>query len=365
MIPFYDPALTYEQNYATGPFGAFAEPAEPAAAIAAAPHRFLGIPVNEPFGIPAGPLLNARFAAAAFTHGFDICVYKTVRTRAHPCNAFPNVLAVHVEGDLTLARARLPLQADDRFTPPVSISNSFGVPSRDPDTWQPDMAAAVAAAGPGQVLVGSFQGTRSTGIRPGTGSGTSATHAFIADHVRAARLVAETGARVLEVNLSCPNEGVADLLCFDVPRVRLIAAAIKDEIGDLPLLLKLAHFDDDRALRALVSATADFVAGYAAINTIPAPLVDAAGRPALPGEGREVSGVCGAAIRWAGLDMTQRLAALREDLALDYTIVGGGGVLTASDYLTYRRVGADAVMSATGAMWNPRLGLEVHEAPAI
>ncbi|MGB4780319.1 hypothetical protein [Microbacterium sp.] len=358
MEPSYDPALTYEQNYADGPFGAFADSVVPAQAPRATTGEgdgasFAGVPVRSAFGIPAGPLLNSRYVAAAFAHGFDVCVYKTVRTRAHPCNPFPNVLAVHVYGDLTPERARRPLLADDRFEEPISISNSFGVPSRDPDVWQPDMAAAVAAAGTGgtaQVLVGSFQGTRGGGDA-----------AFEADHVFAARLVAETGARVLEVNLSCPNEGVAALLCFDTARVQRILGAIKDEIGDLPLVVKLARFPDDAGLREFVTATAPFVAGYAAINTIPATLIDATGAPALPG--REVSGVCGAAIRWAGLEMTRRLAALRSRLELSYEIVGVGGVTAVSDVLAYREAGADAVMSATGAMWNPHLAADLRAAP--
>ncbi|UIN30577.1 tRNA-dihydrouridine synthase [Microbacterium binotii] len=350
MLPFYDPTLTYEQNYARGPFGAFAEPVADAAPPAWG-NSFLGRAVGIPFGIPAGPLLNARFVAAAFAHGYDLAVYKTVRTRVHPSNPFPNVLAVHVDGDLTLDTDAV--CADGDFTPPLSISNSFGVPSRDPDIWQPDMAAAVAAAGNGQLLIGSFQGTRGSGGEL----------ALVADHLRAARLVVETGAPVLELNLSCPNEGAASLLCFDTPRVRRILAVVKDEIGDVPLLVKLAYFDTDAALERFVDATAEFVAGYAAVNTIPARLVTASGAPAL-GAGRESAGVCGDAIRWAGLDMTRRLARIRALRDADFAIVGTGGVTSPADYLAYRQAGADAVMSATGAMWHPHLAREVARVAA-
>jgi dihydroorotate dehydrogenase len=347
---FYDPTLTYEQNYARGPFGALAEPV---AATPASPagSSFLGRPVGTPFGIPAGPLLNARFVAAAFAHGYDLAVYKTVRTRAHPSNPFPNVLAVHVDGDLAPDAGAV--RADGDFAPPLSISNSFGVPSRDPDVWQPDMAAAVAAAGDGQLLIGSFQGTR----------GAAGELALVADHLRAARLVVETGAPVLELNLSCPNEGAASLLCFDTPRVRRILAVVKDEIGDVPLLVKLAYFDTDATLERFVDATAEFVAGYAAVNTIPARLVTASGTPAL-GAGREIAGVCGAAIRWAGLEMTRRLARIRALRDADFAIVGTGGVAGAGDYLVYRAAGADAVMSATGAMWHPGLARDVARVAA-
>lgn len=349
--PIYDPALTYEQNYAEGPFGAFADPQVTVTHEGAPLQRFFGLPVWQTFGIPAGPLLNERFTTAAFRAGFDICVYKTVRSSAYPCNPFPNILSVKVDGALTPDKLSSPLLADAHYDQPLSISNSFGVPSQDPDIWQPDMAEAVRRAGDGQVLVGSFQGTR----RESTTVGDS----YIQDHVRCARMVVETGAPVLELNLSCPNEGTAQLLCFDTPRVRNIVAAVKEAVGNIPLVLKLAYFSDQQALENLISQTSESADGYAAINTIPARLVDAQGNQALPGEGRAVSGVCGAAVTWAGLDMTARLAHIRDELERDFTIVGVGGVDSPQKYHAFRDAGADAVMSATGAMWNPLLAQEI------
>ena len=353
MIPFYDPQRTYEDNYVLGPFGAFREPS-PFVRAERPQSDFLGCPVTRPFGIPAGPLLNAAFCAAAFSHGFDVNVYKTVRTRAHGVHPFPNTLAVHVGGALTIDRARHPVMADSDFRHVESISNSFGVPSRDPDDWQPDMARAVQSAGPGQVLVGSFQGTRPDGNQSDRAA------AYVADHVRAATLVAETGARVLELNLSCPNEGAGTMLCFDTPTVVKIVDAIRSAIGDLPLVLKLAYFAEDPPLAKLVAATSGLVQGYAAVNTIPATLVGPDGLQALPGAGREVGGVCGAAIAWAGLEMTERLATLRDRGDRDFAIVGIGGVRTEQDYAKLRHAGADAVMSATGAMFDPLLGVRIH-----
>jgi len=354
MTAFYDPLRTYEENYAHGPFGRFAngDAYEP---LCAPENSFLGNRVHRPFGIPAGPLLNATFCAAAFRLGYDLNAYKTVRSAAHPCHPFPNTLAVHVNGDLTLARATRPVVADSDFAEVSSITNSFGVPSRDPDEWQPDMSLAVRAAGEGQLLIGSFQGTR-----PDEGV-VDREAAFVADHVRTAALVAETGARVLEMNLSCPNEGAANLLCFDTPMVSKIVSSVKDEIGDLPLLLKLAYFPDDALLEKLVAATRGVVQGYVAVNTIPATLVDAGGVQALPGAGRAVGGVCGGAIAWAGLEMTARLRRLRDQGHEDFAIVGVGGVRSVADYVALREAGADAVMSATGAMFSPSLGMQVQE----
>ena len=367
FAPFYDVNRTYEDNYLQGPFGAFAkvlqEDCGPSAAQSSAPVQtasgedFLGFHVNLPFGIPAGPLLNERFTTAAFRMGFDLAVYKTVRSRAWGCNAFPNVLAVHpknADGSLIPGSAELDegVLADTRYELPISISNSFGVPSRDPDEWQPDMKKAIEAAGSGQLLVPSFQGSRVDGMDQDD---------YIADHVTTARLVCETGAGLMEMNTSCPNEGHNRLLCHDPHLVGRITEAVKNEIGDRPLVGNLASIPNDADLEIMVKETAAHgtVQGFSTINTISAKLIDAHGNQALPGAGRDRSGVCGNAIRGAGLDMVGRLHAIREKLGLDFTIVGVGGVVRPEDYRAYREAGANAVMSATGAMWNANLARDI------
>ena len=126
--PFYDPAKSYEDNLAGGPFNDFADTVE--VPIGEPRFDFLGQKIAYPFGIPAGPLLDSKFIGAAFKKGFDVNVYKTVRADFFPCHPFPNVLSVHVDGDLTIEKAQQPLFADTNYTEPLSITNSFGVPSR-------------------------------------------------------------------------------------------------------------------------------------------------------------------------------------------------------------------------------------------
>jgi dihydroorotate dehydrogenase (NAD+) catalytic subunit len=348
--PFYDPARTYLENFERGPFSLFAEPCvyeqkgEPK-------HTFLGFPVHLPLGIAAGPLLNGRFVKAALDKGFDIPVYKTVRTRQYPAHAWPNVLAVKPEGSLALDTPQL--VGSEEYTEPLSITNSFGVPSFDPEFWQPDVADAVKHARPGQVVVASFQGTI---------SGHGDVEAYIEDFALAARLLKETGVKIIEANLSCPNEGTANLLCFDVDRARRVVERIRETIGDLPLLIKVAYFRDEEKLRTLVRELGPLVDGMETINTLPAKIVDAKGEQALPGEGRLWSGVCGESIRWAGLEMVRRLVKLREEMGLKFAIAGVGGLSDAADYAAYREAGADAAMSATAAMWNPRLAQQIKQA---
>ena len=344
LIPFYNPSISYEDNYAQGPFGLFSQ-LDKAEQVTTLPTKFLNVDVNLPFGMPAGPLLNANYIKAAFVYGFDLCVYKTVRTKMHKCHPLPNVLSVHPKGKLTSNLDTV--LADTNYNQPLSITNSFGVPSFAPDVWQPDMAEAVKAAGHGQCVIGSFQGTQGNG-------------AIEKDYGLAAKLVRETDAPILEANLSCPNEGASKLLCFDTDRVERIVNEIKTAVPDRPLILKLAYFPDDERIVSLLKRVGSIIDGLSTINTLSAKPVDANGHPAL-GENRKEGGVCGDAIRWAGLDMVTRLAKYRQQMELKFAIIGVGGVSSSEHYQEFIKAGANAVMSATGAMWNPLLAIEIKK----
>ncbi len=112
-------------------------------------------------------------------------------------------------------------------------------------------------------------------------------------------------------------------------------------------------------LEKIVLDTAPYINGFSAINTIQAAVVDEQGKQFLPGEGRLRSGICGSAIKWAGIDMVQRLDALRKQHNLKLEIIGVGGVMTPPDFQDYRQAGADVVKSVTAAMWNDQLATQV------
>jgi len=358
QAPFFDPTKSYYDNWEHGPFNGFTDgvvfPTEKEQHF-----EFVGQKLNYPLGIPAGPLLNSRFMKAAMEKGFDVPVYKTVRTQLKKCNEWPNVLPVVVEGDLTLEKAKKGLTVKDDYTEPLAITNSFGNPSYPVEVWQKDIADLVSFAKtrPGQIVIGMIEGTR--------WEKEDTDQDFIDDWVLAARLMQETGVHAIEANFSCPNEGdrVSTLLCFDSEMSRRTADAIKQKIGDMPLLTKISYFADESELRSYVEKVGKIVDGISAINTIPAPVYKKDGSQALPGgPWRLKSGICGAPVKWAGLDMVRRLKALREELGMKYKIVGVGGVTVPRDFREYRDAGADVVMSATGAMWNPYLAKEIKEA---
>lgn len=355
--PFYDPTKSYWDNLEKGPFNDFADNV----VVHAGTPRFdfLGEKVAYPFGIPAGPLLNGKFVTAAFKKGFDIPVYKTVRAGEFPCHPFPNVLSVKVDGDLTLERAKIPIVADANYAEPLSITNSFGVPSRDPSVWQPDAKKAAETAGDGQVMVLSFMGT----VREHQSA-----DEFVADFAKAARLSAETGVKILEADISCPNIGNEGLVCYNLDMTERVTEAIRKEIGAIPLILKVGYYPpsadtNDGDIERLADITARYAEAVSGINTISAPIVDAEGKQALPGPSvRLRSGVCGAAIKWAGLDFVSRMKKARDARNGRFIIIGVGGVTVPEDFREYRDAGADVVMSATGSMWNPYLAQEIKNA---
>jgi dihydroorotate dehydrogenase (NAD+) catalytic subunit len=351
-VPFYDPLKSYEDNYASGPFGDFADGVR----VDSGTPRFdfHGIKVNYPLGIPAGPLLNSAFCKAAFEKGFDIAVYKTVRAATFPCHPFPNVLAIHPDGDLTLDAIKRPVIADTDYAEPLSITNSFGVPSKDPSVWQEDAKKAIAAAGPGQVLVLSFMGT----VRP-----EQSQQEFVDDFTLAGKLAHETGAKVLEANLSCPNIGNEGLVCYNFDVTEKVAKSIRSVIGSTPLILKVGYYQSDADMERLAEIVDAYADGVSGINTLAAEIRNEKGEQALPGSpARLRSGVCGAGIKWAGLDFVTRMKAIREKRGFHFSIEGVGGVTTPQDFKDYRDAGADVVMTATGAMWNGYLARDIKEA---
>ncbi len=348
--PFYDPEISYEENYNEGPFGTFSD-GKIYQEVNSPQTDFLGQKIYLPFGIPAGPLLNSNFVKAAFEKGFDVCVYKTVRADVFPCHAFPNILSVHFqEKDLTLKRLEKEVTADENYQDPISITNSFGVPSRKPEIWQEDVKKAISYTGKGQVMILSFMGTVKKG---------QTQKEFIEDFVLAAKLARETGAKVLEANLSCPNIGNEGLVCYNLKVTEKVTKGIRKVIGNTPLVLKIGYYQNDKDLEKLSEIANMYANDVAGINTLQAEVVDKSGQQALPGPNRLKSGVCGYGIKWAGLDTVKRLKEIKDKKNYKFNITGVGGVLTANDYLEYKKAGADCVMSATGAMWNPYLAQEI------
>lgn len=353
---FYDIYKSYEENFKLGPYG-LKKLKKPIFKKNKTKYTFLGFPVNSSFGIPAGPLLNSKFVKSAFDFGFSVVHYKTQRSVPFLCNAYPNILFVDINGKLTLKKAETPLcikKNVGKNPTNYNITNSFGNPSKGPKYWINDMNNALKYAKNGQIMIASVVGTIQKGFTDKD---------YYNDFAKSASLAKETGAKIIELNLSCPNVANEGILCYSANAVEDICRITKKRIKNTKLLIKIGYFSEDqeKLLETIVKSILPFIDGIAAINTISAPIVDENGKQALPGLNRLISGVCGATIRWAGLDMVKRLAKIRKKLKENFVIIGVGGVMTPKDYFDYRKAGSDLVQSATGAMWNPYLAYEIHK----
>jgi dihydroorotate dehydrogenase (NAD+) catalytic subunit len=350
----YDPTKTFDDNVDNGPFPL--QPGEKPYLNTGEPSfSFLGRQLYSPFGIGAGSLPASRHVRYAFERGYDVVCYKTQRSVPFQANEFPNVTYLDVDGDLTLEKAAKPLVGHLDSDAPIeklTITNSFGNPSRGPDFWVKDMEKAVAAQGKGQLLIASVVGTIQDGFTQDD---------YYDDFAKTAALAVGAGVKAIEINLSCPNVASEGVLCYSHDAVLSVCKKVKEAVGDMPIIAKVGYFSPSQQdlLEKIVLDTQPYLAAFSAINTIPAAVVDEEGNQLLPGEGRLRSGICGAGIRWAGLDMVGRLDALRKKHGLDYEIIGIGGVATPADFKAYRDAGADVVQSVTAAMWNPDLAAQI------
>ena len=348
----FDPAKTFDDNFDNGPFLAdkpvYKNQGEPK-------YSFLGHKLYSPYGIGAGSIPTSKHVIGAFNRGFDVVCYKTQRSVVFPVNEFPNVVYVDAEGDVTLDKAAKGFVGHDDTDKPVeqlTITNSFANPSRGPEFWVEDMTKAVAGQGKGQLLIASVVGTIQDGFT---------TEDYHNDFAQTAKLAASTGVKAIEINLSCPNVANEGILCYTYEDVISVCKKVKEAVGAIPLIAKFGYFSREQQdlLERIVTNTSPYLAAFSLINTIPAAVYDEEGNQKLKGEGRLKAGLCGAGIKWAGIDMVKRLVELRKKHNLDYEIIGIGGVMTPKDFHDYITAGANVVQSVTAAMWNDQLATEI------
>ncbi|MDP1608553.1 MAG: tRNA-dihydrouridine synthase [Chlamydiales bacterium] len=338
----YDINQSYSFNAAHGPFFTGEIPERP---LSSKKIDFLGFSLNSPLGVPAGPLLNARWVELAGKLGFDLPVYKTIRSFAHPGHALPNILYVEPDSPST---AHL-LEEIPSDPTQISITNSFGMPSQSPDFLLQDIAKANQCLQEGQLLIVSIVGTPGQGV------------SFADDFVRTAIFAKEAGAKVIEANFSCPNVGHAEGCLYTSPEtVRAFASAIVKAIHPIPLTLKVGVFANESLMRQMfIAAARAGVRAICGINSVSMHVEDGQGKPAL-GASRPSSGICGAAIKPQALQFIQAAHQINQQERLDLTLMSCGGIMRPEHIDEFLQQGATIAMSATGMMWEPYLAFKWH-----
>ncbi len=337
--PIYDISKTYLENLKGGPFFNAKIPARPSTSVEI---DFLGYKVRSPLGVPAGPLLGSRWIALAAKLGFDIVTYKTIRSSAHPGHGLPNMIYVEPTGPHTAHPIPdPPLRFED-----LTLTNSFGMPSRSPDFLIADIDAANRSLDPGQLMIVSIVGTPHPTIR------------FLDDFVQTALFAKEAGAKVIEANFSCPNVDEAEgILYMNPTTLREFAGAIAKAIAPLPLILKIGEIRDLTQMKNIFHAAAH--AGARAIcglNSVSMKITDKSGKSPL-GPHREQSGVCGGHIRSRALHFLRTASKIISTDRLDLTLMGCGGIMLPQHFDEFLNAGAAVAMTATGMMWDPFLAM--------
>lgn len=347
----YDVEKTYTENALEGPY--FSVPV---------PERvfppknewidFLGYRVASPLGIPAGPLLTARWIELAAKLGFDVLTYKTIRSQEHPAHPLPNMVFVDTDGMLAEDHPKKAARKVDRPTAEIetlAVTNSFGMPSKSPEFLMEDIPRANAVLKDGQVMIVSVVGTP----RP--------QEDFCTDFVRTACFAKDAGAKIIEANFSCPNVAKQEGCMYMSPDVVTeIGGAIAKAVHPVPLIIKMGLFSSiDHMRSVMVAAAKAGIRAVCGINTISMSVIDDQGQPAL-GPKRLTSGICGGPIRTAALRFITDAAAINAQEKLDLTLMGVGGITLPQHFDDFLQTGAQIAMTATGMMWDPYLALRYH-----
>ncbi len=345
MQPIYDIEKSYQQNLDEGPFfdGPFPERRLP-------PEEewfdFLGTPVASRIGVAAGPLLCAKWVELAARLGFDTLTYKTIRSHPHE-PPFPNVLFIdeeRLEGDTAYQRRDTPPQNE------LTITNSFGNPTKSDAFLSADIPRAIHSVGDGQTVVSSIVGTPQEEI------------SMEADFCRAAARAVDFGAKIVEANFSCPNVKSADgCLYQSAEAFSTIGRSLVKTLGDIPLIIKMGAVTDKGQLRPILLAAARAgIRAVSGINTIKVRFLNDAGVSPL-GPDRPYTGMCGNAVRETGLTFVRLCREIIDEEKLDLTLIGVGGILLPHHFDDFFNAGADFAQLATGMMWDPYLANKWRE----
>jgi dihydroorotate dehydrogenase len=313
----------------------FCEPRDPALRVKA-----LGLDFPGPFGLAAGFDKNAVGIDGLAALGFAFVEVGTVTARPQPGNPAPRLF-------------RLP--ADRALVNRMGFNN--------------DGAEAVAAR-----LRRWRERERRRGRTPGDGSPVVGVNLgkskaageaeAIGDYETSARLLAPL-ADYLVVNVSSPNTpGLRDLQAVDILRPLLTAvraAADRSSGRHVPLLVKIAPDLADQDIDRIADLALELgLDGIVATNTTIRR--DGLATPPAQAEACGAGGLSGPVLRERALEVLVRL---RSRVGDEMTIIGVGGITTASDAAQRLAAGATLLQGYTGFIYaGPFWAAGIHRALA-
>lgn len=311
--------------------------------------RLFNRTLNSPLGISAGPLLNSKWVEGYARLGFDILTYKTVRSREVQAAPLPNIRPVQNTEQAAVATRRAGVNGS------LTIAVSMGTPSMDPEVWRKDVRRAKERIGPGQILIVSVMGM----LAPDSVDPES----LILDYSRCAAWAAEAGADAVEVHLACqdPLSEQPQPIYDNLPLSAQILYRVRTTV-EVPVLAKLGVFRSARLLHDTATKLAPWSSGFVLVHGITRRVLDEDGKAAFEGPGRERADVVGADTYPVAARQIAELISWRKAGAWDRAILAVGGVTSIDRADTILREGADAVLVATAALYDPLFAVRFRQA---
>ncbi len=304
-------------------------------------YSLLGYQINTPIGVAACSATSGD-RIVELSKLFSIVVHKTIRGHKHLPHPSPNVVRVETYAQLTAEDVGEPIQAipHGKRIPNIhdpSLANSLGNPSPGPEQATLEIKRARAALSSGQILIVSVFGDSAE------------------DFAETAKLACAAGAHAIEANFSCPNLATRRRPLYGFPEeVKRIAGTIVAAIKPIPLVVKVGICPNQvelaKLLRAIDQSGARAVCG---INSVPMQVQNKDGTPTF-GEKRPLAGVSGGAIRNLALEFTRDARRIIDQDKLPLELIAVGGVTHPEHFDALRAAGANAALTATGAMLFPQ-----------
>jgi len=319
------PALPRIRRLASGPGG-----------------KLFGHVLNSPLGISAGPLLNSKWIEGYARLGFDVLTYKTVRSTSAPAHPLPNIRPVENHEQAAVATRRTHVNGN------LTLAVSMGMPSVEPDVWRKDVRRAKDKIGKGQLLIVSVVGTPVPGGDP---------EALIADYAKCAKWAAEAGADAIELHLAVPDPYAEQpqMIYENIPLAAQILYRTRTSVS-VPILAKTGVFRTPRLLHDTATKLAAWTSGFVMVHGIQRRVIDEMGNAAFDGTGRDRADVVGADTFPVASRQIEELLSWRKAGAWDRAVLAVGGVTTAERAEHLLTEGADAVLVATAALFDPLFG---------
>lgn len=361
----YDVTKTFEYNKEHGPFEKVYDKNDEIKKVLGdywIETDFFWYKTNLPIWVAAWPLYNERYMKAASKDWFEVITWKTFRTShrlahaSHDKYLWHNIVFIPTKQiDEKSIWTKIIWSLNYKWkVEDISITNSFGMPSDTIPEWiNSIMSLEKYAKEKHKQVITSVVWTPKENW---TINDLALDYAFLA------RTAEFTWCKIIELNFSCPNVHWSEWSIYkDIDNSLIIAKNTRKFFhnSETKLLIKMWYARKDY-YKDFMTELAPYIDWIVAINTIPMEIVDKDWKQALPWW--ITSWTCGKSILDMSVTAVTNLKEAKKELwekANHIKIIGCGWVMDAEWFMRHIDAGAEFVMCATAALFNPELPLQI------